>query len=226
MCPSHKRPLFGVLVLVGFAIAGWLLYPENPTIQPQVASTLPTALADNISPSPSPSRPEPTIERAETTKIKPVERTAPQPRQKQQSEKDRSPINQTMKSSPGGVQQIMKDSPGGIQVGGDLNINNIPEPKFALQPVRENESFGDQYKTIFRLIIDSKVPVPNLILEAECPSIVDINVASLSGGIGFLGRSAKRDGYAYTTLPHAYGGTYLISVVTKERDKCKVSYRR
>jgi hypothetical protein len=106
---------------------------------------------------------------------------------------------------------------------GDNIINQeLGEPKFQLE---EGESVyaNNLYKRKFKLIIDFKVALNNLYLEAQCKSIVDFQAIPQRTGISFNGHSGKRDGLIFKNLQSATG-TYELIITSTANDPIKIIY--
>jgi len=101
-----------------------------------------------------------------------------------------------------------------------VTVNEFPEPKFSIKPIRKNVPENNTFKTEYQLIIDAKAPLKNLYLEAIAPSIINFVVACPSG-IG--GHAGKREGFAFDNIPFAFGPCTL-SVVTSKPDEVNFTY--
>jgi hypothetical protein len=126
------------------------------------------------------------------------------------SQEDRSP---TMKIPPNSVISI--DQKGGITAGTVNITTDIPEPRFKWTTRLTNKKNGSKYTSQFMLRIDTKVPIPNLLLQMNAKTITGMRAIPQRSGGGMHGYSSIRDGFAFTTLINAYG-TYKITVNSSE----------
>jgi len=117
-----------------------------------------------------------------------------------------------------------------IQIGsvtGDVNqtvnINELPEPTFKFESKSVNVPEGDYFVSKALLTIESKTSINNLYLEAKAPSVVSIEASPQRSGISMTGLTGKRDGFAFTNVPNAWG-KYMIIITSKKPDRFDVIY--
>lgn len=97
----------------------------------------------------------------------------------------------------------IEDSPNAIiQINeeGDNVINqNILEPKINIELIESKRFNGDSaYITMAMLVIETKVNIDNLYLEARSNSITELEINAQRTGIVTVGHSGKRNGFAFT----------------------------
>ena len=109
---------------------------------------------------------------------------------------------------------ISIDQRGGITAG-QVNITTgLPEPKFEIKSLVENQPDGELYRTEFLLNISSQVAIPNLYLQVSSPAITKMDVNPQRSGASISGHTGIRDGFAFTNLQNAYG-SYKITALSK-----------
>jgi hypothetical protein len=130
-----------------------------------------------------------------------------------------------MKKKPP-VTQTITNSPGAVQAGRDLNITDIPAPKFSMVSVKEHEPIaGVMYRSHVIFTINSKAPLAVLRLRAYCQDVVSIeaqtrlSTVSVSGYTGVL----ETEGFAFTEVPNA-NGPYDVYIITRRPGKCEIIY--
>jgi len=133
-------------------------------------------------------------------------------------------INKTnqidISQSPGSIATINQDGDNTI-----LNpITDIPEPQFKFKILNKNQPYQNYYKTEYSLEIISKIQVNNLYLEARATSIVEFEAeAQRTGGI-IIGHTGKREGWAFTNIPNAWGKWTLLILTKEIEDKIEIGY--
>lgn len=106
--------------------------------------------------------------------------------------------------------------------------NELPEPKFELRPISDKFVDG-RYILQTLLVIDSKAPLKNLYVEANAPSIMTFDVTPQNSTMVVWGHSStgqsgdKLTGKGFINIPNAFGN-YVISVITRNRDKVDIVY--
>lgn len=102
-------------------------------------------------------------------------------------------------------------------------INEFPEPKFDLKLISANLPQNNLFETKALLTIDSKTALKNLYLEARAPSIVSLEAGAQRTGMFMTGHTGKRDGFAFTNLPDAWG-QYMLKILSQKPEKYEIIY--
>jgi hypothetical protein len=207
--------------LAGALFALQYLVPSQKPSSEQYSNTEAASPQPPPEPSPMDRPPESKPPSGQTRTMEPQQ--AFQGDKSMSEKKPNSSSNENAAEPPRSINQSMVNSPGGIQAGGNVTITDIPEPKIGIRRLTEPEPFNDQYKTEYLLVIDSKVPIKNLIIKAEAVTIINVDTVPRQAGLHYVGRSGLRDGWAFTSIQNAYG-SYTVIVLTKGPETCKLSY--
>lgn len=121
------------------------------------------------------------------------------------------------------VQVTSFNQSGGITAQ-NVTISNTPPP--TLQVTKEvllNQPQNGKYLTRVEFTLVTPYPIGNLYLEARAQTVEEIDCLPMRTGGWMTGHSGKRDGFAFTNIPNAYGN-YQLDVITSQPDKIQVIY--
>ncbi len=165
--------------------------------------------------------PEAQTEKAET---KPNEKQrVPHATHPQKAKKENKEMKEEAKPTiiaPNSV--ISVNQQGGITAH-TVNINEFPEPKFDMKLISANVPQNNLFETKVLLTIESKTALKNLYLEARAPSVVSLDAGPQRTGGFMTGHTGKRDGFAFTNLPDAWG-QYMLVLLSQKPEKYEIIY--
>lgn len=120
---------------------------------------------------------------------------------------------------------------GGTITGGSSNTitntynNNVtnfitltPEAKPNLelkQPLIANKKVEKGYESAVKFTLTTPYPVGNLYVAVHGKSIQEVSIGPMRTGVFMVGHSGKREGYAFTNIPNAYGDLQLTIISTE-----------
>lgn len=121
------------------------------------------------------------------------------------------------------VQVISFNQSGGITAQ-NVTISNAPPPTLQItKEVLLNQPQNGKYLTRVEFTLVTPYPIGNLYFEARAQTIEEVDCLPMRTGAWIGGHSGKRDGFAFTNIPNAFGN-YQLDIITNQPDKIQVIY--
>lgn len=91
-------------------------------------------------------------------------------------------------------------------------INQTPKPELVWRESRQEALSTGKTQTTARLSVITPFPIGNLYLEVHGKTIEEMHLSPMRSGAFHTGNAGKRDGFAFTNVPQAFGDYQLIII--------------
>ncbi|MBI5742727.1 MAG: hypothetical protein HZA25_02735 [Candidatus Niyogibacteria bacterium] len=100
---------------------------------------------------------------------------------------------------------------------------SVPKPNISIESVSTNIRIEEGYQSEFMIIVDTKIPVKNLYVQANGRNIIKMDIIPQRNGGALLGPSGIRGSYAFQNIQTAYG-QYKVRMLTGVQQEIKFEF--